>query len=48
MKNIISSVAILLGVFLNGAQAQLSSVEEAFALAKNSGRSVFLLGGLKD
>ncbi len=48
MKNIITVFALLLSGLTSIAQAQLSSTEEAFALAKASGRSVFLLGGLKN
>jgi len=47
MKTILSIVVLILSGFANFAQAQVSSTEEAFALAKSSGRSVFLLGGQK-
>ena len=48
MKKIITVIALLLSGFTSFAQGQVSTTEEAFALAKASGRSVFLLGGLKN
>jgi len=48
MKKIISAVALTLTFFAGFAQAQVASTQEAFELAKASGRSVFLLGGQKN
>jgi hypothetical protein len=48
MKKILTVIALLLSGLASSAQSQISTTEEAFALAKASGRSVFLLGGLKN
>jgi len=47
MKTILTIAALVLSGLSSLAQAQLSSSDEALALAKASGRMVFLLGGSK-